>query len=212
MEKFNTINDNIETEIIEKKSRFIANIFYVENAIEAENKIKEIKKKYYDAKHNCYAYRVIEDNKIIERFSDDGEPSSTAGAPILSVITKRNLANILIVITRYFGGILLGTGGLVRAYSKAATDVINKSNIIIKVSGYEIEITLNYSDLEIFKHICRKNNIKIIDEKYDENIKLKIEISKIMYENIKEKFSNKKTKIQKMEIIRNIYVEKTIDL
>ena len=115
MEEFYTVKENIETEIIEKKSRFIANIFYIESIDEAENIIKSIKKKHYNARHNCYAYRIIQNGKIIDRFSDDGEPSSTAGAPILNILVKKNLVNVLIVVTRYFGGILLGTGGLVRA-------------------------------------------------------------------------------------------------
>ena len=79
--------------------------------------IKEIRKKYYDAKHNCIAYRIIENGRIVEKASDDGEPSGTAGAPMLNILQKNNLANVLIIVTRYFGGILLGTGGLVRAYS-----------------------------------------------------------------------------------------------
>ena len=130
MEEFYTVKENIETEIIEKKSRFIANIFYIESIDEAENIIKSIKKKHYNARHNCYAYRIIQNGKIIDRFSDDGEPSSTAGAPILNILVKKNLVNVLIVVTRYFGGILLGTGGLVRAYSQAANNVIEMSKII----------------------------------------------------------------------------------
>ena len=208
MEEFYTVKENIETEIIEKKSRFIANIFYIESIDEAENIIKSIKKKHYNARHNCYAYRIIQNGKIIDRFSDDGEPSSTAGAPILNILVKKNLVNVLIVVTRYFGGILLGTGGLVRAYSQAANNVIEMSKIIEKELGYELEIVLEYSYLENFKYLCRKSNIKIIDEKYDENIKLKIETSKKMYEKINEIYSNKKGKIQKIEKIKEKYVEK----
>ena len=117
MEEFVTIKDNVQFELVEKKSRFIANLFYVVSTQEAENVIKEIRKKYYDAKHNCIAYRIIENERIEERANDDGEPSGTAGAPMLNILQKNNLANILIIVTRYFGGILLGTGGLVRAYS-----------------------------------------------------------------------------------------------
>ena len=117
MEEFVTIKDNVQFELVEKKSRFIANLFYVESTQEAENVIKEIRKKYYDAKHNCIAYRIIENGRIVEKASDDGEPSGTAGAPMLNILQKNNLANVLIIVTRYFGGILLGTGGLVRAYS-----------------------------------------------------------------------------------------------
>ena len=117
MEEFVTIKDNVQFELVEKKSRFIANLFYVESTQEAENIIKDIRKKYYDAKHNCIAYRIIDNGRIVEKASDDGEPSGTAGAPMLNILQKNNLANVLIIVTRYFGGILLGTGGLVRAYS-----------------------------------------------------------------------------------------------
>ena len=108
---FKTILENTTSEIIEKKSKFIANVFCVENEEQANIKIKEIKRKHFDARHNCFAFRVMEDEKIIERFSDDGEPSGTAGAPMLNILQKNNLCNILVVVTRYFGGILLGTGG-----------------------------------------------------------------------------------------------------
>lgn len=125
--EFITIKNNVEAEIVEKKSKFIANLFYIENSEEAEKIIKETKKKYFDARHNCIAYRIIEDNKIVERFSDDGEPSGTAGAPMLNILQKNGYVNVLIVVTRYFGGILLGTGGLVRAYSNSLIQAIEKS-------------------------------------------------------------------------------------
>ena len=96
MEEFYTIAENMQvtSEIVEKKSKFIANIFYIKSVSEAEENIKKMKKKYYDAKHNCIAYRVIEDGKIVERSSDDGEPSGTAGTPMLSILQKNNLCNV----------------------------------------------------------------------------------------------------------------------
>ena len=135
MEQFYTIKNNIEAEIVEKKSKFIANLIKVESKEEAEEKIQEIKKKYYDARHNCVAYRVLEEGKVEEKASDDGEPSGTAGGPMLNILQKNNLSNVLIVVTRYFGGILLGTGGLVRAYSEALQKAIEESTLIMKVSG-----------------------------------------------------------------------------
>lgn len=104
---FKTIEENVSCEIVEKKSRFIADIFYVENRQEAENKIKDVKKKYYDAKHHCFAYSVFEENGRLDRFSDDGEPSGTAGSPMLNILTSNNLCNVVAVVTRYFGGVLL---------------------------------------------------------------------------------------------------------
>ena len=138
MENFLTIQEEEQTQIVEKKSKFIAEIYPVTNIQEVQNKIKEVKKIYYDAKHHCIAYRIIEEGRIIERASDDGEPSGTAGAPMLNLLKGNNLCNVLVVVTRYFGGILLGTGGLVRAYSEATNLVIQKSKLICKTEGYEI--------------------------------------------------------------------------
>ena len=113
---FKTIKDNAQGLYIEKKSKFIANTFHVTSIEEAEELINNIKKKYHAARHNCYAYRILNEALVIERQSDDGEPSGTAGAPMLNILSKKELVNVLVIVTRYFGGILLGTGGLVKAY------------------------------------------------------------------------------------------------
>ena len=128
MENFLTIQEEEQTQIVEKKSKFIAEIHPVSNIQQVENKIKDIKKKYYDAKHHCIAYRIIDEGRVVERASDDGEPSGTAGAPMLNLLKGNNLCNVLVVVTRYFGGILLGTGGLVRAYSESPNLVKQKVN------------------------------------------------------------------------------------
>ena len=104
---FKTIKKDISCEILEKKSRFIADIFYVEDKKEAEERIREVKKKYYDAKHHCFAYSIFTENGRLDRFCDDGEPSGTAGSPMLNILITNNLCNVLVVVTRYFGGILL---------------------------------------------------------------------------------------------------------
>ena len=145
MENFISIRENVQTEIVVKKSKFICNLIRVENQREAEECIKKIKKKYYDARHNCVAYRVIEDEQIIEKSSDDGEPSGTAGGPMLNILKKNNLGNILVIVTRYFGGILLGTGGLVRTYSDATLEAINVAEKITKCIGLEAEACLLYT-------------------------------------------------------------------
>ena len=132
--EFSTIEKNVTAEIVDKKSKFIANFIYVDDVIKAEQLIKETRKKYFDARHNCIAYRIIENDQIIEKSSDDGEPSGTAGAPMLNILQKNNLANVLIIVTRYFGGILLGTGGLVRAYSDSLLKAIDQANIIKKIN------------------------------------------------------------------------------
>ena len=171
MSEFITILKDEEAEIVEKKSKFIANIFQVKSVEEAEERIKLIKKKYHDARHNCVAYRVFENDKVFEKSSDDGEPSGTAGGPMLNILQKNNLCNVVVIVTRYFGGILLGTGGLVRAYSDAAQKAIEKGIKVYKVKGVEFEIKLDYSNLEIFKHYCKNNDIKITNIEYGEDIK-----------------------------------------
>lgn len=103
MDNFFSITENVQTEIVVKKSKFICNLIKVENQKDAEELIKKIKKKYYDARHNCVAYRVIEEEQIVEKSSDDGEPSGTAGGPMLNILQKNNLCNVLVVVTRYFG-------------------------------------------------------------------------------------------------------------
>ena len=105
---FLTISEGkLEAEIVEKKSRFIGTMFYVDSEEKAQTILKEIKKKYYDARHNCFAYRVMTKNGVVERFSEDGEPSGTAGGPMLNILSKNNLCNVLVVVTRYFGGYCL---------------------------------------------------------------------------------------------------------
>ena len=196
MEEFITILKNETAEIVEKKSKFIANLFHVESVEEAENRIKDIKKKYHDARHNCIAYRVAENGQIIEKSSDDGEPSGTAGGPMLNILQKNNLCNLVIVVTRYFGGILLGTGGLVRAYSEVTQQAIEKSTKVIKVIGRETIIELDYSNLEKFKYYCKNNNINIKKIDYMDNIILKIEMEESVKEKIIDDIKNKKLNIQ----------------
>lgn len=187
MKEFNTIEKQETSELVEKKSKFIANIFYVSTIEEAEDVLEQIRKKYHDARHNCYAYRVLSGENVIDRSSDDGEPSGTAGAPMLNILKKENLCNILVVVTRYFGGILLGTGGLVRAYSQSTQEVIEKSNIILKKEGYVAIIEVEYKELEKLKYFCKKREINIIDVDYLEIVSVKIEFKK----EEKEIFENK---------------------
>ncbi len=208
MKKFKTIENNITVEIEEKRSKFIANIFYIESAKEAEDIIKQCKKKYYDARHNCYAY-IVNNEQMIKKSSDDGEPSGTAGSPILNVIEKNNLSNVLIVVTRYFGGILLGAGGLVRAYTEAATKAVNSANIQEMIEGEEIEIVISYQDIEKLKYYCRKNNIKIVKIEYDKNVKCILELTKEEKDNIlSDKYDNIAGNIVKSDTIRKKYIKK----
>ena len=208
MKKFKTIENNITVEIEEKRSKFIANIFYIESVKEAEDIIKQCKKKYYDARHNCYAY-IVNDEQEIKKSSDDGEPSGTAGSPILNVIEKNNLSNVLIVVTRYFGGILLGAGGLVRAYTEAATKAINSVNIQEQEEGYEVQVIISYQDIEKLKYYCRKNNIRIVKIEYDKNVKCILELTKEEKDSIlNNKYDNKSGNIIKSDTIRKKYIKK----
>lgn len=213
--EFYTIRDSSTAEIIEKKSRFIANAYHVDSREEAENKINELKKKYFDAKHNCFAFSIIDENdNLLEKSSDDGEPSGTAGAPILNVIRKNNLHNILIVVTRYFGGILLGTGGLTRVYSSSTEMCIQNSKLICQSKGSCVEVEISYSDNEKFKYYCEKNNIKIVDSQYSESILYKIEINDEEYQELitKNSADNKKItfNIKSYKRLCRKFVEKAI--
>lgn len=210
MKEFITIKEHIETEIVEKKSKFIGDLFYVENSEEAESKIKEIKKKYFDAKHHCIAYRTIENGQIIEKSSDDGEPSGTAGAPMLNILQKNNLVNVLIVVTRYFGGILLGTGGLVRAYSNTLLKAIENSIQIKKCIGEELEVGVEYSEFETFKYYCRNNKIEITNTKYLENIICKIELEEETKEKFIKDFETKNINLIYIKELYKKYITKSI--
>ena len=172
MDNFITIKNNVQTELVEKKSKFIANLFYVESVKEAEEIITKIKKKYFDARHNCIAYRVIEQERVIEKSNDDGEPSGTAGAPMLNILSKENIVNTLVIVTRYFGGILLGTGGLVKAYSESTKLALEQAKITKIEEGYIYKIEINYSDLDSFKYYLKNNEIKLVKEEYFENVVL----------------------------------------
>ena len=200
---FKTIKENSNAEIVEKKSKFIANIFYVESREEAENIIKEVNKKYHDARHNCYAYRLITEDGTIEKSSDDGEPSGTAGGPMLNILSKNNYANVLVIVTRYFGGILLGTGGLVKAYSSACALAVEEAGIIEKDIADLYKVEINYSDIDKFKYFAKNNNIIILKEEYLENVIFEIGIEeKKILKNISEKEIN----VKKIEFIKKIYV------
>ena len=172
-------------EIIEKKSRFIATVFSVESEEEALEIVAKMKKKYWDARHNCYAY-VIGDNNQVQRFSDDGEPSQTAGKPILDVLLAEQIHNVLVVVTRYFGGTLLGTGGLVRAYSKATKMGLDNSVLVDKVYGTELKIRLDYSGTQKVKHIISQLGVYTIDTIYSDVVEEIVVASDEKLVNLKE--------------------------
>lgn len=168
---FQSIENESIAEIIVKKSKFIATLYEANSKDEAEKILQNVRKKYFDAKHHCYAY-IIEK---IEKCSDDGEPSGTAGAPLLALLKSANLKNVIIIVTRYFGGILLGTGGLVRAYTESAKNAIENAKIVCKDYGVQFEIEISYNNLKEIQFICKNLDISIIKIEYQENVKLLLE-------------------------------------
>ena len=210
MNEFITIKKDEMAEIVEKKSKFIANIVKIETQKEAEEKIKEIKKKYYDAKHNCIAYRVYELENLIEKSSDDGEPSGTAGGPMLNILRNQELGNILVVVTRYFGGILLGTGGLVRAYSEATLAALKKAEKVKRVLGIEIQVNLKYSQFDNLKYYCLKNKINISNINYLENISCILTMEEETKEKFMEDYNKKEIILEQIKILDKKIIDKSI--
>lgn len=169
--KYNGILKNSFDEFVEKKSKFIGYAFKVESEEEALEKLDFIKNKHKDATHNCSAY-IIGEEKLIQRYSDDGEPSGTAGVPILEVIKKEDITNILVVVTRYFGGTLLGAGGLVRSYTKGAKIAIDSS---VKVEMFEynkISIKYDYTYHGSIENYLIKNGYIILKENYTDVVEI----------------------------------------
>lgn len=159
-------------EITEKKSRFIANVRPVESEDEAVSFINETKKKYWDARHNCSAF-VIGKRQELTRCSDDGEPAGTAGRPMLDVLLKENIHNAAVVVTRYFGGVLLGTGGLVRAYQQATKAGLSASEIIEKKEGAVLFIRTDYTGIGRLQYLLAQEKITVMDTAYEADVLVK---------------------------------------
>ncbi|WP_317366421.1 YigZ family protein [uncultured Tyzzerella sp.] len=172
---FNTINQRAEAEIVEKKSRFIANVLPISSEQEAISFISEIKKQHYNARHNCFAYIIGGDIPII-RFSDDGEPNGTAGKPILDVLLGEKIENAIIVVTRYFGGTLLGTGGLVRAYGKSAKEGLMAGKIVQMDTYTKIFVVVDYSLIGKIQYEISTSEHILIDTEYTDLVKFSVYI------------------------------------
>lgn len=169
IEEYKTLLGSGEGELVEKKSRFLAAAMHIDTEEEALAFIEQIRKKHYNATHNCYAY-VLGEHFELQRFSDDGEPGGTAGKPILDVLTGEEIHDTVIVVTRYFGGTLLGTGGLVRAYSGAAREALLASTIITRKHAVKLEIQTEYTGLGKIQYILGQNGIHILDTQYTEKV------------------------------------------
>ncbi len=189
------ISNNIENTIIIKNSKFITNLFIIENIEEINKYLNLIKDKYKDANHNCYAYIV--DN--IRKCSDDGEPSGTAGIPMMKVLEHKELNNVLVIVTRYFGGIKLGAGGLVRAYTNSVSKALDIVNIIDTIKGYNIDIIFNFNDIKHIDYLLK--DIKILSKEYKDIVKYNLNASNNLLEILKQNNI-------KYNIIKEIYIKK----
>lgn len=185
----NIILENGVGEIEEKKSRFIAHIYKVTSEEEAELYINAVKKKYWDARHNCYAY-VIGDKGELQRFSDDGEPQGTAGKPMLDIINTSNLINCLVIVTRYFGGVLLGTGGLIRAYQGAAKAGLDNSQTAELKKGIQASLCADYTAYGKLQYICNELLVDILDTDFGENVTMKLAVSSEIIDTFENKITD----------------------
>ena len=173
MISYDTVYTGGSDEIVEKKSRFIAQVFPVETEEEVLQILEETRKKYWDARHNCYAF-VLGAGGEITRCSDDGEPSGTAGRPILEVLTGRRMRNVLVIVTRYFGGTLLGTGGLVRAYSQSAQAGLAASRVITKQAGCLLTVDTDYNGIGKLQYLAAQSGLAVLDTVYTESVQMKV--------------------------------------
>lgn len=169
----NTVYRGGQGEITEKKSRFIATVCPVHSEEEALAFIEKTKKKYWDARHNCYAY-IIGENQTCMRSSDDGEPQGTAGHPMLDVLCGQKIYDVAVVVTRYFGGVLLGTGGLVRAYAAAVQEGLVNSELIEKHKGIPVLIDTDYTGIGKLQYLTATQQITVLETLYEDRVRLKI--------------------------------------
>ncbi|MDF2944832.1 MAG: hypothetical protein K0S01_3690 [Herbinix sp.] len=170
-EIFKTVYEGGIGEVVMKKSKFIATVCPVETEDAANEIIEKLKKKYWDATHNCSAYIIGTENPLM-RCSDDGEPSKTAGRPMLDVLIAHELTNLVVVVTRYFGGTLLGTGGLVKAYQSATIEGLNQSKLIVKELGLQLQIITDYNLIGKIQYYVGQEQITLLSSEYTDFVKL----------------------------------------
>lgn len=190
-DNYKTVAKNVSVEFYERKSRFIAHVTPVNTEEEAISFINSIKTKYWDATHNVYAYCVGEGAMMAARYSDDGEPQGTAGLPVFEVIRKNQLQNICIVVSRYFGGILLGASGLVRAYGKSASLGVEEAGIIEIIQCWKIDVIVEYGFFDKLQHVLNQQQHMIDNVEYGQDVKVSVMVEE---ENI-EDFSKMVTDI-----------------
>ena len=177
-----SVSKNAVAEIVEKKSRFIAHMCHVETEEDAADFINSVKKKHYDARHNVYAYILSSGAK---KYSDDGEPSKTGGFPVLDMLEKENITDVVCVVTRYFGGTLLGVGGLIRAYTQAAKECLKEAGICRKELCDVYKIGADYTFLEKIKHIIKSQNAIVDTIEYADRVYIYVIAPKSVSDNVK---------------------------
>ena len=191
-----------EAEFTEKRSSFLGHVRMVETEDEAKTFVAEMKKKYYDARHNCWCY-IIKDGAV--RYSDDGEPQGTAGIPMLEVLKREGVTNVVCVVTRYFGGVLLGTGGLLRAYTKSAKDALDAAGISVVRRWVKAELACTYSLLERMKLECTAANGLVSDVEYSTDVCLKLLLPEDGVEDFSRRIADVTAGASRLAIIGEIY-------
>ena len=204
LSQYRTVYSGGEAEIIEKKSRFIATVKPVKSEEEAIAFIESLKKKYWNATHNCSAY-VIGEHFQVQRCSDDGEPSGTAGKPMLDVLLGEQIHDTVVVVTRYFGGTLLGTGGLVRAYQSSTKAGLEASVVITKMHGHKVSIQTDYTGLGKIQYILGQRGITILNTEYTDKVDLEVLLPEEIVKQIMAEITEGTNGQAVMEIVEECY-------
>jgi len=184
---YKTIQEPADGLYKEKGSKFIARVFHVESEEEVKDCLLEVKKQYHDARHHCYAYRIDPENEQF-RSNDDGEPSGTAGKPILNQILSFELFNVLLVVVRYFGGTKLGVSGLIRAYKTATIDAFENAKVVTNTITRSIELQFEYPLLNDVMRVIKEENITVLNQQFELSCEIKIEVQRNREEIIKSRF------------------------
>ena len=204
LSQYRTVYSGGEAEIIEKKSRFIATVKPVKSEEEAIAFIESLKKKYWNATHNCSAY-VIGEHFQVQRCSDDGEPSGTAGKPMLDVLLGEQIHDTVVVVTRYFGGTLLGTGGLVRAYQSSTKVGLEASVVITKMHGHKVSIQTDYTGLGKIQYILGQRGITILNTEYTDKVDLEVLLPEEVVKQVMAEITEGTNGQAVMEIVEECY-------
>ncbi|MBR3823606.1 MAG: YigZ family protein [Lachnospiraceae bacterium] len=204
LQSYRVLLEGGEGEIVEKKSRFIATVRRVETEEEAIAFIEKMKKKYWDARHNCSAF-VIGTRGELTRCSDDGEPSGTAGRPMLEVLLGEGIRNIVVVVTRYFGGVLLGTGGLVRAYTQAVKEGLNHCSVGTMVHGYEVLLNTDYNGIGKVLYLLGQYGLEPTDSDYGVDVTLQLRIADTQAEGLKKELTEATSGKIGWEVLDDLY-------